>query len=239
MTTFVLVHGAWHGAWCWHRLVPQLVRRGHRVLTPDLPGHGRDHSPAPGLKLEDYASTVLAELNRLREPAVLVGHSLGGMVISRAAELAPERVRLLVYLTAFLPGDGDSLRELADTDTSSLLLQYCRVEQEAMLLHVSHAGIRPALYADCSNEDVALAERALQPEPLGPMAESISLSAARWGSVPRAFIECTADRSVPLSLQRRMAAAHPCGRVVTLPSGHSPFFSMPERLAEVLTELAP
>ena len=238
MTTFVLVHGAWHGAWCWHRLVPLLEAQGHKVLTPDLPGHGIDATPIAGLALADYARAVAAVVSAAREPVVLVGHSLGGLVISQAAEFAPDRLRRLVYLAAFLPVDGDSCSRMTADDTESLANRCTAVDREAGVLRLAGNAVRAALCADGPAESIALAARCLRPEPLAPLTEPVQLSAAAFGSVPRAYIECTDDRTIPLARQRWMQSRQACERVITLPCSHSPFFSMPEQLAACLTDLA-
>ena len=100
MTTFVLVHGSWHGSWCWCRVVPELEALGHRVLALDLPGHGDDATPVARITLAAYAECVAAVVRGAAEPVVLVGHSFGGIVISQAAELIPERISRLVILNA-------------------------------------------------------------------------------------------------------------------------------------------
>jgi len=238
LSTFFLVHGAWHGAWCWYRVVPLLERRGHRVVTPELPAHGLDATPAAAVSLADYAGHVAEALRAAPEPVVLVGHSLGGMVISAAAELVPERVRCLAYVAAFLPGDGDSLVRLADGDTENQLTPHCTADPAAGLLHLAPAGLRPAFYADCADEDVALAARLARPEPLRPLAEPVHLTPGRWGAIPRAYVECAADRALPPARQRLMQAARPCQRVLRLASGHSPFFSQPGALVEYVASLA-
>jgi pimeloyl-ACP methyl ester carboxylesterase len=235
LTTFVLVHGAWHGAWCWHRVVPLLERAGHRVLTPELPGHGRDRTPVREVSLAGYADAVGRALAGEPEPVVLVGHSLAGMVITQAAANSPGRVRALVYLAAFLPDDGQSLTGLAEGDTESLLTPASRVDVAAGTVSIDPAGLVPALYADCPEEDVALARSVVRPEPLAPLSEPVRLGAARPAATPRIYIECLHDRALPLPRQRLMQAARPCARVHGLPSGHSPFFSVPETLVACLT----
>lgn len=237
MTTFVLVHGAWHGAWCWYRLAPLLEAAGHRVVTPDLPAHGLDRTPAAQVHLVDYARTVAAALERTRETAVLLGHSLGGMVVSQAAELVPERVRRLIYLNAFLPGDGDSCSRLSEEAHGSLLNRHTVADAEAGLLRFGLAGMREALYADCPPESVALAARCLTPEPLAPLMEPVRLTPERYGRLPRDCIESTEDRAIPVAHQHHMRSARGCDRVVTLPGSHSPFFSQPELLAAHLGTL--
>jgi pimeloyl-ACP methyl ester carboxylesterase len=110
MATFVLVHGAFHGGWCWYKIVPLLEAKGHRVLAPDLPGLGDDHTPLADLSLAAWTDSVAAKLHVLGTPVILVGHSRGGIVISEVAERVPEHVSALVYLTAFLVSDGESLQ---------------------------------------------------------------------------------------------------------------------------------
>lgn len=240
MTTYVLVHGGWQGAWCWYRVAPLLERRGHRVLTPDLPGHGLDRTSIGELSLQAYADRIGRTLDEAAEPVVLLGHSLGGMVIAQAAADRPERVALLVYLAAFLPGDGDSLASLAQGDTESLLSPSSVPTADGTAITLRDAGLQPALYADCSAEDLALVRRLIQPEPLAPLAQPLRAPGGPGGPlqrIPRAYVECLEDRALPLARQRLMQAARPCRSSVSLPSGHSPFFSMPERLVECLAHL--
>ena len=111
MARIVLVHGAFAGAWCWEPVLPGLRAAGHEVEAIDLPGSGGDETPVEEVSLDAYANRVCAVLADGR-PAVLVGHSMGGMVITQAAARCPEHVAALVYLAAFLPADGQSLMEL-------------------------------------------------------------------------------------------------------------------------------
>jgi pimeloyl-ACP methyl ester carboxylesterase len=102
---FVLVHGQWHGSWCWNKVVPLLTAQGHRVTAIDLPGRGGDPKELAKLTPADYVSAVTRVLDASPEPVVLVGHSLGGGTVSLAGEARPEKIKRLVYLTAFLvPG---------------------------------------------------------------------------------------------------------------------------------------
>src|SRR5919201_534684 len=102
MSTFVLVHGAWHGGWVWDRVAQQLQESGHKVLAPDLPAHGSDRTPAGQITLRHYVDHVVSCIDSCAEPVVLAGHSMGGIVISSAAERRPESIRALVYVCAFL-----------------------------------------------------------------------------------------------------------------------------------------
>ena len=121
MARFVLVHGAWHGGWCWERIAPLLGAAGHEVLAPDLPGMGADRTPFAADVLAQWADFVAGLVRGAAEPAVLVGHSRGGLVISEAAERAPDQIRVLVYLAALLLPVGTTSRQTLNADGRSVL----------------------------------------------------------------------------------------------------------------------
>src|SRR5450432_2026748 len=106
MARFVLVHGAFGGAWSWSSITDALESAGHAVRVIDLPGAGEDQTPVADVTLDAYASRICAALAELPDPAILVGHSMGGVAITQAAARCPQRVALLVYVAAFMPGDG-------------------------------------------------------------------------------------------------------------------------------------
>ena len=106
--TFFLVHGAWNSSWCWKKLRPLLEAKGHTVIAPDMPGHGEDKLLIEDQNLEKYARAVEVLIEPLNEPVILVGHSFGGMIISQAACYIPNKIKRLVYVSAFLPRDGQS-----------------------------------------------------------------------------------------------------------------------------------
>jgi pimeloyl-ACP methyl ester carboxylesterase len=233
VAVFALVHGAWHGAWCFDRLVPALEAKGHRAVAFDLPGHGADPTPREQVTLDAYVTRVGEVLARQPEPAILLGHSMGGIVITQAAENHAPRVRCLVYLAAFLPQQGESLGGIA---IPSAVTPHLRPDREARVVHFDPAGARDAFYLDCSDADVAAASARLTPQPVGPWSQAVQLG-ERYAALRRHYIECTLDRAISLSEQRRMHAATPC-RVHTLEAGHSPFYAMPDRLAAVLDVIA-
>jgi len=237
MSTFVLIHGAWHGAWCWHKVTPLLQARGHTVLTPDLPALGVDRAPLPSATLQSYADRVCVTLSACSESVYLVGHSMGGIAITQAAEAMPHKVKTLVYLTAFLLPSGRTLLEEAQADTGSAVLPNLVFASDQSSATVKSDAIRDVFYADCSPSDLALAQTLLVPQAAAPFATPIQSTAERWGSVPRVYIECTADRAISLATQRSMQARLPCKRVLTMSTSHSPFLSAPEALAEHLLSL--
>ena len=232
--TYVLIAGAWHGAWCWEKVAPLLEAQGHRVLTPELPATGSDHTDPSSITLETWARFVAGVIANEAQAVTLVGHSRGGIVISRTAELLPERLRRLVYLSAYLVPAGGSLAETARTDGDSLVPPNMIPAVGGHTCHLREDVIRAALFGQCSDADFEYARARMTPEPLKPLVTRLRVSPARFGRVPRAYVECSQDRTVTLPAQRRMQADLPCDPVFTLDSDHSPFLSHPEELARVL-----
>jgi pimeloyl-ACP methyl ester carboxylesterase len=234
MSRFVLVHGAWHGAWCWEQVVPRLAARGHEACAIDLPGHGDDPAPPGAVGWDDYLRRMGEVLAQVEEPPILVGHSLGGAVITGAADRWPERIRALVYLCAMLPDGPDFFSRFQATP---LLAGAMRPAPDGSVLELDPAVVREAFYHDCSDEDAARAAARLRPQPAGALGMRFELAPERFGRVPRHYVECLEDRAIDVAAQRAMHAKVPC-TVHTLDASHSPFFSMPEALAEVLERAA-
>ncbi|HEY6123271.1 MAG TPA: alpha/beta fold hydrolase [Steroidobacteraceae bacterium] len=232
--SFVLIAGAWHGAWCWSRVLPLLESQGHRVITPELPGTGTDRTDAARVTLESWACFLADVLTREPEPVTLIGHSRGGIVISRAAELVPERIRRLVYLSAYLLPSGRSLAEAARADVQSLVPPNMVPAESGHTCNLRPEVIREALFGHCTDADVDYALAHLSPEPLKPLVTPLKVTPERFGSVPRVYIECLQDRTVTLAAQRRMQSELPCDPVYALDSDHSPFLSHPQDLALLL-----
>jgi pimeloyl-ACP methyl ester carboxylesterase len=225
--TFVLIHGAWHGAWCWHKLAPLLQASGARVITPDLGSmESLDHGA-------EFVSGILE-----REPgAVLLGHSRGGALASRVAELTPDSIRRLVYLAAYLLPDGGSVAEEARRDTQSLVVPNMVPARRGLTCVIREEVLRETFYGECADEDFEYARNRLTPEPLRLLAAPMRTTAGRFGRVPRAYIETLRDRAVTPAAQRRMQSVLPCDPVFTLDTDHSPFLSQPEALARILISI--
>jgi pimeloyl-ACP methyl ester carboxylesterase len=239
MAAYVLVHGAWYGAWCWREIVPLLEAEGHHVDAIDLPGHGDDASPVAEMTLERNARRVADSVEAAAEPVVLVGHSMGGMAITQAAELVSDRIARLVYVCAFLPSDGQALPDLAAGDPATLVTPNMLVDEEHGTCVVAPDALQDAFLGECSDEAAAFALSRFVPESLAAVGAPVHISDARAGSVRRVYVECVRDRAIGIEKQRAMVAAVPCERVFSLEADHSPFLSTPRELADALLAVAP
>ena len=234
MRTFLLVHGAWHGGWCWHKVVAALEAEGHRVLAPDLPGHGIDRTPLDGTTLESLASHIRDLLEAAEERVILVGHSYGGTIITQAAEWCPDKVKRLVYLTAFAPLNGQSTRELGGGDADTRLNSEMDVHPESGTVTVRPSALRAVFYGHCDEADVTLARALLVPEALAGVGTPVATT-GNWERLPRNYILCTDDQAIGLARQQSMAEAAGCRIVASLDTDHSPFFSAVPAMVAALT----
>ena len=238
MSTLVLVHGAWHGAWCWDKVIPLLEQGGHEVVSFDLPGHGEDSTPPAEVTSETYTNRVVEALDTLSEPAVLVGHSLSGAVISQAAEQRPDKIEKLVYVCALLIPSGQSVSEASQEDTDSVILNYVEMQEDLGQIILKEEGMKEALYHDCPEEDFERAKDLISPQPLAPFGTPVEVTEDNFGSVRRTYVHTTQDRAISPDRQEEMYTELPCEKVVSMATGHLPFFAAPEELAEHLDSLA-
>ena len=238
MATFILIHGAWHGGWCWERLVPLLATEGHQVLAPDLPGMGADAQQLGNDPLGQWVDFVTELVSNAAAPVILVGHSRGGLVISEVAERVPEKIDRLIYLTAFMLQRDQSLMEIAGRYPEVGPGAAIRPTDDPTRLGLDLDEAIPIFYGRCSEEEARAAANRLVPEPVAALTKPLQISAERFGRVPRAYIEATHDRAINLDMQREMQAALPCEPVITLESDHSPFYSALPALARALLTFA-
>jgi pimeloyl-ACP methyl ester carboxylesterase len=236
MAGFVLVHGAWHGGWCWQKLVRSLRDAGHETLAPDLPGHGDDATPHERIELQSYCDRVCEAVDSLEGEVVLVGHSLGGLTISQVAEHRADRLRALVYLAAFIP-EAEGVTRTTDAVTDRLR-SATSVSEDGHSICFDPDLVREVFYADCSEDDLAFARARLGPEPQRVFGSPLALSDDGFGRVPRDYIVCLQDEAVRPEAQLEMARRHGCRNVYSMDRSHSPFFSAPGELAKILGEIA-
>jgi pimeloyl-ACP methyl ester carboxylesterase len=234
MATFILIHGAFHGGWCWEDVVRRLAAAGHHALAPDLPGMGTDQQPTQDVDLAATGSFIAELARRQAGRIILAGHSLGGIAISDAAERAPEAIAGLVYVTAALLPSGASVMELIGGE----LQDGVTLSHDGAYCIVSPGYARNRLFDACPEDQVESALARLTPQPIQVMRDRLSVSSARFGQVPRAFIECLNDNALPLVVQRAQFAAMPCDPVFSMATGHSPFLQDPDGLTAHLLAAA-
>jgi pimeloyl-ACP methyl ester carboxylesterase len=225
----VLVHGAWHGPWCWDRVTPLLKAADIDFYAVDLPSMNVNAGYVT--TVHDDAADLRRTLDALEEPAVVVGHSYGGMVITEGAADHPN-VRHLVYLAAFMPDVGESLNNLIARQPNPLLAGALRIDAERRSTLASES-IGPAFYNDCDDATVAWASERLRPM-LSESSESVR--AAAWKTMPSTYVVCSEDKAIPPELQRWMA--HRASHVVEWNTSHSPFASQPKLVADLIASIA-
>lgn len=271
-TPVLLLHGYWHGAWCWSQVLALLTADGVRALAVDMAGHGlrarrpaaptaRPFDPAAladedspaSVDLDEAAALFLAQARALGggAPVTAVAHSMGGNVLTRAAQEAPGLFAQVVYVTAFMPPSGiPAAAYIFAPENEDDLVGEALVAAPAIgALRIDPTSPDPAyrqLLRDCfySDVDPAVADAAtglLTPDaPIGIAAGATTLTADGWGSVPRTYVVCTRDRALQPAMQRRFIqladAAFPDNptTVHTLDSAHTPFLSMPGELADII-----
>lgn len=234
MARFVLIHGAWQAAWCWRKVAPLLHAKGHDVVTVDLPGHGRDATPPETVTMRHYVDRIAQEIRASSENAILVGHSMGG-VITQAAESVPDRLEALVYIAALVPHHGRAMLEFVWAYDPAFVEQFVWAP-DGRTARITAEGARRFLYNECPPGDVEPVLPLFTAEPAAPFATPMVLTDERLGRVPRFYVECLRDRAVPLSLQRSMQEGFQ--KVYSLDTDHSPFFSRADDLAQILHEIA-
>ncbi len=237
MSTIILVHGAFHGAWSWYKIIPLLEQAGRRVIARDLPGHGHRAGSGEECSLKSYAASVCDLIDREDGQVTLVGHSMGGAVISQAAEMRAMRVAKLVYVAAFLPKDGQSVRSFSKPGAKSALYENVTWSDDRKYATLKADKFGAAFCHDAPAADAVLGGLLSVPEDMAPPGEPVSLTENRFGKIPRAYVVCAQDRALDPQIQKAMVRESPCDTVVTLDAAHSPMLSRPEELAQILLRL--
>ena len=220
MTEILLIPGSCFGAWAWERLVPELARLGHEAHAIDLPG--RDGSD---VSLHDHAEAILAAIKRR---AVLVGHSAAGYPITLAAALAPDKVRALIYVAAYIPQPGKSLADLRRAGPSQPMRGAFRISADRASYCFDPTRCRELFFHDCDDLTARMGPEPIRPQETpypGPLPDT-----------PRAAIIARDDRAIPEGWQRAMAAGM---AQEELSSGHCPHLATPDALAAAIHRLIP
>ena len=228
----ILVHGSCHGAWCWRDVLPLMKN----AVAIDLPSHGKDTTPMCEVTLDLYVEAVISEISKHPEPVVLVCHSAAGVVIASVAERVPNRISRLIYLCAYAPKNGDALHIMRKRAKRQLVLPAIIRADDGLSYSVDHAKAPGIFYHDCSAETVEYALANLGPQPVLPQETCVELG-VNYESVSRSYILGNDDHTVPPEEQENMVADWPAKDVHRMNCGHSPFFSQPGALAQLIDEI--
>ncbi|MDA0239120.1 MAG: alpha/beta hydrolase [Proteobacteria bacterium] len=232
MATFVLVHGAWHGGWCWRKVAEPLRAKGHSVFAPSLTGLGdRVHLASPELNLDTHIADIvnLLEAEELSD-VILCGHSYAGMVITGVAERAPQYLRGLVYLDAFVPASGQGLEDMLPTERREANL--ARVADEGAGWRI--ASPDPEFWKVRSPEDIAWLQRHLVDHPFASMTQPLLHSDPWLKFDNRTFVLATLNKESPFHPIVESFGEASGWRIETVDCGHDVMVDEPEWLIQLL-----
>jgi len=235
--TYVLVHGAWQAPYVWNAVRADLEKKGNKVIVVELPGHGSDQTLTHTLNMNVYRDKVIEAINKVDGKVILVGHSMGGVVVTTVAEKIPTKISKLVYIGAFVPVSGQSLGELANTDPGSKLGPLLTQSADKLTLDVK----RDRLTYLFINDGSAAAKQQLldnyRPEPAIPFGDKVTLTKEGFGSVNKVYIKTLKDIVISPGLQDQMIAGAGIKTIYSVNTSHSPFLAQPQAVSDLLVKI--
>ncbi len=236
MASYVLIHGAWHGGWCWKRVARLLRAQGHEVYAPSLTGAGeRKHLLSPGIGMDTYVQDVvnLIEYEELSE-VILAGHSAAGAVVAKAAETVHPRLKQLVYVDAVVLPSGKSMFDVFPAQWTEGMRNSARTQGEGWYMPPAQDMIFSFFAADCSDADKQWLWRLATAQPIKPYEDKVDLSRFYQLSIPKTYIKCTKSQAgIPRGVAEKFGMQY-----IEIEAGHDPMVSQPEPCAAILAHLA-
>lgn len=207
---------------------------GQDVRAPDLPGHGLDRGWLADQTMENYVERIIESVDAAPDQVTLVGHSMGGAIASAVADARPHNVARLIYLTAYIPTNGESVSDVVKIDPASHV-KVDRVDVEGMnVVSLKSGTLADAFYNDATPKMLGFAEDRVQLQSPVPFRYKFEFNSPMLNDIPKMAIICTRDRAISPDHQRMMATRMNCDPVVEIDAGHSPFVTQPEKLAEII-----
>lgn len=236
----VLVHGAWQASYVWDQTEADLKAAGYTVAVVKLPGHGDDTTPAYQVSFQMYVDEVKKAINAYNEPVILIGHSLGGAVITQTASEVPQKVKKLIYVAGFIPQSGKSVLDYSQMDTSSLLPPALQLSDDQTLAGIVNPEINlPKIF--CQDGTAAQKQFLVaryKAEPTIPLGTPLNYKTADYNAAgQKYYIHTTEDNTITYSFQQQMAKEAGITNTYTINSGHSPFISKSDELTKLLKEI--
>ncbi len=233
---FILVHGAWHASWCWTPIAKMLRHHGHFVVTPDLPGHGKNNKPtSKPVLMKDYVAHVCSIVKQIPGPVILVGHSMAGLIISQVAELLPDAIRTLIFIAAYIPKGTQSLLSISQTSESKNLTPFLDFNERTQKIYLKpDPQLVNLFFNTCTAKDTQNALAKLQPQPIRPFIDTVE-TGAHFNLIPKRALISLYDKVLLPTDQLRMAQA--ATDIIThLEADHAAYYSAAKQIAQLLLE---
>jgi pimeloyl-ACP methyl ester carboxylesterase len=231
---FVLIHGAWHGGWCWQGVIKELQQAGHSAEAPTMPGHAPEDDRS-GIGFDDYRAEIVAVLNRQRSPVVLVGHSSAGFLLQAAAPKAAEKIERLIFLNAFILPDGKSQFDLVPAEAANAMTAAAKASADNSVPVIEDFVRHQLMAGEPAELQNALLER-LVPQPLALFTTAVGTKEFGKLAIPRYVVFCKDDASLPPGAYLEMAKGLGSYRLVEVDGSHEALFTRPAVVARGLLE---
>jgi len=239
-STFVLVHGAWQASFVWDKVKAALESQGNKVIKVELLGHGDDQTPVSEITFDGYVKQVTDVIDGLNTPVVLVGHSLGGAIVTQAATMAPQKIEKLVYVAGFIPQSGSSVFDYSAMDSGTLIPSVLEFSSDGNTVTIAdpEVNMRDVFCQYGSDEDIDLLVEKLRPEPVAAAGTPLNYNSDVYGTIAnKYYIYTTEDKAISYPFQQQMVNEAHITKTYKIESGHSPFLSKPNELVQLLNQI--
>ncbi len=233
--TYILIHGAWADESAWGFVRNQLAQNAN-VVVINLPAHGIDLTSANAVTLNSYVKTVSDAINQQAGKVILVAHSMAGIIASQVAENIPDQISKIIYVSAYLPQNGEDLLSLSKQDTQSKVGSALEFTPDYSVASIKKEMIVPAVCADCPDFMKEVLVKYHKGEPAKPLGEKVVLTTAKFGSIPKYYIHTSNDAAVGYTLQKMMVKNNgTIKQVYTMNTSHLPFVVQPQEFVKIIT----
>jgi hypothetical protein len=239
-STFVLVHGAWQASFVWDKVKASLEAEGNKVVLVELAGHGNDQTPVSEITFDGYIKQVTDVIDSLNVPVVLVGHSLGGAIVTQAACKIPKKIDKLIYVAGFIPKSGSSVFDYSAMDQGTSIPSALEFSADGSTVTIANpkVNMREIFCKDGSDEDIDLLVEKLRPEPVEAAGTPLNYSSEIYGTIAnKYYVYTTEDKAISFPFQQQMVAEAHISNTYEIKAGHSPFLSKPNELVQILNTI--
>ena len=237
--TYILIHGAWGAAWEFDEVKELLSKDRNIVHALDLPGHGENKREIADVTMDAYVKHIVDFISKIDGKVILVGHSLGGAIISQVAEDNVQKIEKLIYVAAMLPANGDSPLGLMQSDKYGQLLPRIIFSEDQSYAMLDNEMVRELLLHDVTDKERLdkIVPEFLVKQAVQPFTAEIAISAEKFGTVPKYYVRASQDKVLTPELQDKMIKSWNVEKVFTLSSGHFPITSIATKLTDVIREI--